>query len=136
MGNETHGLVLSHHIINVVRVAAEIFFEETLFSSTCGDVIMCAALYVGQFEDRPFTAAKLADFIGMPRPTAIRKLADLRKRGLVTVEDRRYWRIAVEEGGNSERIEQSIGRLLAVLNRTNAELSKMDGRTVADKTKT
>lgn len=53
------------------------------FGSRTGYLLIAAAVYIGTIEGRPMTAAKIAAFIGMPRPTVIRRLSDLCDHGVV-----------------------------------------------------
>lgn len=47
------------------------------------DLLICVALFVGQAEGRPMSAAKVAVYIGIPRGTVARRLAGLVRDGLV-----------------------------------------------------
>lgn len=53
------------------------------FGSRVGLLLIGAAVYVGTIEGKPMTASKLADFVGMPRATVIRRLGRLRRLGIV-----------------------------------------------------
>ncbi|WP_367949109.1 helix-turn-helix domain-containing protein [Paraburkholderia sp. NMBU_R16] len=56
---------------------------------------MCAVA-IGDLEGRPLTAYKLAQYIGMPRPTVIRKLASMTCAGLVERDARRRYLLTPE----------------------------------------
>ncbi|MCQ8223567.1 helix-turn-helix domain-containing protein [Burkholderia pseudomallei] len=62
--------------------------RERRFASRAGDVLLLVGVAIGDLEARPMTAFKLAQYIGMPRPTVVRKLARMARAGLV-VRDRR-----------------------------------------------
>ncbi|MGL3208667.1 helix-turn-helix domain-containing protein [Bradyrhizobium sp. BR 1433] len=53
------------------------------FGSHAGDLLIDTAVFIGTVEERPMTATKLANYVGMPRPTVIRRLNILRRRGSV-----------------------------------------------------
>lgn len=48
---------------------------------------MIAAVIIGQVEGRPMPAAKLAEYAGMARPSAARRLRELQSSGIVTALD-------------------------------------------------
>ncbi|KVR94057.1 hypothetical protein WK28_14340 [Burkholderia vietnamiensis] len=62
--------------------------RERRFASNAPDVLLICAVAIGDLEARPMTAFKLAQYIGMLRPTVIRRLASMVRAGLV-VRDRR-----------------------------------------------
>jgi DNA-binding MarR family transcriptional regulator len=46
-------------------------------------IVLALTVYIGQFEGRPFTAHKLAQYLRMPRPTVTRKLDKMVKDGVL-----------------------------------------------------
>jgi DNA-binding MarR family transcriptional regulator len=46
-------------------------------------IVLAMAVFVGQYEGRPFTAHKLAQYLRMPRPTVTRKLDKMVKDGVL-----------------------------------------------------
>lgn len=60
------------------------------FGSRAGLLLIGAAVYLGTVEGRPMTATKLADHVGMPRATVIRRLRTLCRRGAVEKAGRHY----------------------------------------------
>lgn len=53
--------------------------------SRADDVMLLCAIFVGQHENRPMTASKLAQYVGIPRPTVVRKLQAMKAAGLVAI---------------------------------------------------
>lgn len=53
------------------------------FGSRVPLLLIGAAVYLSTVEGRPMTASKLADYVGMPRATVIRRLDMLRRLGVV-----------------------------------------------------
>jgi hypothetical protein len=39
------------------------------FGADASDTLLCAAVYLGMFENRLMNASKLADYVGVPRST-------------------------------------------------------------------
>lgn len=70
-------------LLEVMRGFCLAYFNGSRFGSCAPDLILVGAIFVGQAEDRPMNATKLADFAGMPRPTVIRRLAVLIREGVV-----------------------------------------------------
>ncbi len=57
--------------------------KQLQFGNRANVLIVGVAVYLGTIEGRPMTATKLAAFIGMPRPTVLRRLKLLCRRGVV-----------------------------------------------------
>jgi DNA-binding IclR family transcriptional regulator len=53
------------------------------FGSRTDFLLIGAAVYLSTIEGRPLTASKLADYVGMPRASVIRKLRTLIRRGAI-----------------------------------------------------
>jgi len=72
---------------------------------------LCIAL--GQFEQKPFSVAKIAAYMRVPRTTVVRRLERLQSWGLVQRQGRRYY---VDDGALNSllglRSYQQIRRLL------------------------
>ncbi|BAO20633.1 hypothetical protein [Pseudomonas phage PPpW-3] len=70
-------------MLDIMRVYCSTYFPERHFGTCANDLLLCAAVLVGQAEGRPLNASKLADFVGIPRPSVIRKMAAFESIGLV-----------------------------------------------------
>jgi DNA-binding transcriptional ArsR family regulator len=92
---------------------------EERFGSGASDTLLCTAVYLGMTEDREMSAGKLADFVGLPRPTVLRRLDALERAGLV---ERRgmTWRTPLKALARAEKrhlamiadmIEESLDEL-------------------------
>lgn len=77
-----------YQAIDTMRKLSLVLLRERRFASNAGDTLLMCAVAIGELEAKPMTAFKLAQFIGMPRPTVIRRLARMTRSGLV-VRDRR-----------------------------------------------
>lgn len=80
-------LATCRFILAVVRGVSEHYLGNEAFGSHADDALLCCAILIGQIERRPMTAAKLAAYVGMARPTVVRKLRALQERGLVLLRD-------------------------------------------------
>ncbi|MDK3021720.1 helix-turn-helix domain-containing protein [Cupriavidus taiwanensis] len=74
------------------------------FASHAGDVLLLCAVAVGHGEGKPMTAHKLAGYVGMPRPTAVRRLRHLEAMRLVQRGD----------GGRYQLTDEGMRRVVAV----------------------
>jgi hypothetical protein len=52
---------------------------EERFGSGASDTLLCAAVHLGMAEDREMNASGLADSVGLPRPTVLRRLDALER---------------------------------------------------------
>jgi len=87
-----------------------------------GFIGLCIA--VGDLEGRPFSVAKIATYMHVPRTTVIRKLAQLKSWGLIDREGRRYY--LREKIFNSLIGMGSYQQARRILNRATAELAILD----------
>jgi hypothetical protein len=83
-----------------------------------------AGVVLGQLQNRPFTAAKLADYLRLPRPTVIRKLEALEQLQLATRQGS-HWYFRVEHL-NAPGVLAVSRRARQLIVETGRELSEMD----------
>jgi len=127
------GYVIAKLLLEMTKTAATVFLHSENHASEADDVMLCAAVYIGQCEGRPMTSGKLADYIGMPRPTVARKLDELKHRGLVLANSKRKWCIASNSPKVAARIAASVDALLPLIHSASSALSKMDSLGIASK---
>jgi len=83
---------------------------------------LCVAM--GEIEGKPFSVAKIAGFMSMPRTTVIRRLDQLQKWGLIDRRDCRYY--MNEQTLNSLIGMRSYQQGRRFLSKANEELSVLD----------
>ncbi|MBR7958910.1 helix-turn-helix transcriptional regulator [Burkholderia vietnamiensis] len=83
--------------MDTMRALSIVLLKEHRYASQAGDVLLVCAVAISDAEGKPMTAYKLAQYIGMPRPTVIRRLANMVRAGLV-VRDRRGRYALTHEG--------------------------------------
>lgn len=77
-------LIILKLIMDLMRSAHEAYFDHVgQFAPESDYVLMCIAVAIGELENRPLSALKISQIIGMPRATVMRKLVELQNRGLV-----------------------------------------------------
>lgn len=116
-------LIAARLLMNVVRCCARNFVRTEMYASHADEVMLCCAIFIGQLEQKPMTAAKLASYVGMPRATVVRKLEQLEKRQLVRRIAARRWII-------TRPIDKAGVENLALLRAACRELSKMDNEAI------
>lgn len=125
------GIIVSKLLIDMLRTSVNVFLLEENATSFGDELMICAAIFIGQAEGKPFTAGKIASYIGMPRPTVVRKLQSLLLRGFILSPDNKRWRLALERGDISARVNSNICALSQAVHRAAAELSKVDSMAIA-----
>jgi hypothetical protein len=83
---------------------------------------MCVAL--GQFEEKPFSSAKIAAYMCVPRTTVLRRLNRLESWGLIYRQGRHYY--MDEQALNSLLGLRSYRHIRRLLEKATAELTILD----------
>lgn len=83
---------------------------------------LCVAL--GEFEEKPFSVAKVAAYMRMPRTTVIRRLDRLESWGLICRQGRRYY--MQEKALNSLMGIRSYQHIRRLLEKAAGELTVLD----------
>jgi CRP-like cAMP-binding protein len=117
-------LVLLRMMLRVRELITVAYIGTDRPGSAADDVALIIGVFIGQAEGRPMTAAKLADYIGMPRPTVIRKLRALACRGLIEMDDGCV-RLPVA-ALNDPRVLAACDAAVEAVQRAAADLSKTD----------
>ena len=89
---------------------------ETFFIGLC--------VTIGDMDGKPFSVAKIASYMRVPRTTVIRRLNQLQRWGLIDRQDRRYY--IHEKTLNSLMGMRSYQQVRGILNRATAELILLD----------
>ena len=80
---------LARLFISYGKTISQTVLNSKRFGADATDAVLAAGLVVGTMERRPMTAAQLAAFCSIPRPSVVRRLKVLEKRGIVVMEDKR-----------------------------------------------
>lgn len=76
-------IVVAKTMLDIARLFSSSYFQDERFGSRADDLLLYAALFIGHAESKPMNASKLAEYAGLARPTVIRKLNAMEKRGSV-----------------------------------------------------
>jgi predicted transcriptional regulator len=92
-----------------------------------GTCALVMAVAIGDLESRPMSAAKIAEYIGIPRTSVLRRLQGLERAGMIARNGDATFVLAHEEVCD-------VGRdALKIIHRAALELSKMDDDAIAAK---
>jgi DNA-binding IclR family transcriptional regulator len=99
--------------------------------TSCADIILFCAVLIGHAEGRPMTAGKIAAYVGMPRPTAVRRLQEMMGKGIIRHDARKRWTMLTTQSARRDLIDSVIVANTQHIRRAVEALSKMDGIDVA-----
>jgi predicted ArsR family transcriptional regulator len=126
-----YGLLSARLYIDTMRIVAEEFYLSSRAAPTAEMSLVGAAIYVGQLEGHPMTASKIADYIGMPRPTVIRKLHALAADGFVVRNGRTTWELNTKNSDIQARTDAVVERHMQLIRKASTELSRLDSVAIA-----
>ena len=80
--------LVAKNLIEILRGYGRVNFGSDQLGETIHETLIVAAISVGQAEGKPMSASDIAHYIGLPRSTVIRKLANVAAhRRLVKVQE-------------------------------------------------
>lgn len=127
------GAVISRLLLDLLHSTASGLLLAGAADVSCADVILVCAVFIGHTDGRPMTAGKLAAYVGMPRPTAVRRLQELMTRGIVRQDASKRWRLETAESDRRSLIDRVIVANLQHIRKAMDALSKMDGIDIAQR---
>jgi hypothetical protein len=84
--------VLYRLMIDIMRTVHEAYVPASEpFGASLEACFIGLCVAVGDLDGRPFSVAKIAAYVGVPRTTVTRKLAQLESWGFIYREGRRYY---------------------------------------------
>lgn len=78
-------------LLDLTRVLSAGLLGQDRFGASADDLLLVAAVAVGEAEGKPLSAWKLAEQAGIPRPSVVRKLTELEAIGLVRKVEATRW---------------------------------------------
>lgn len=76
-------VIVAKLLLDILRDFGASQLKTERFGTHSDDLLLHAALFIGQAEGRPMTAAKLATYAGLARPSVVRRLNEWSAAGLV-----------------------------------------------------
>jgi biotin operon repressor len=118
-------LALARCTLANIQAISRAYMEPKGFGTAdMGIFLIGIAVFIGMAEGRPMSANKVSQFLGIPRATVARKLAQMRERGMVEIKGNRVF-IPLDRLASPEAIASTHERL-ALVATTYAGLTKMD----------
>lgn len=127
--SDPRGVIVAKLFLEITRVASTEWLGSVNHAADAGMLMLALAAYIGHLEGRTMTAAKLAAYAGMPRPTAIRKLEELSRRGVLKRVEGGRWECMTVPGYTREK--KIVRQTVALILKAAVTLSKMDGDAIA-----
>lgn len=127
--NGEHRRVVLKMTIDMVVLFCKAYFDGERPADNMNDMMICAALVVGQVEGHPLNASKVAAWVSMARPTVTRRLASLEKRGLIQRSGMTFK--VHKEVVNSDRVLAVGVHARDLIVSAAAQLTKLDSKAVA-----
>lgn len=115
-------------VLSLLRLST-VYNESENYGASLSDALICAAIFIGQFERKPMAAGKLASYTGIPRPTVIRRLAALVDSGHVTKTDGNY--LLPIDAINTPAVLAMLKEAERLIHSASSRLSKMDIKPIA-----
>jgi len=116
-------LLISRLFLDIARAFRGVDWPNENYGMHAADGMLVAAVFIGETEGRPMNASKLAEFVGVPRPTVIRRMAELARNGRV-VKDGTVWRYAGPR--DIEGTRRATAAAVKAIIRTAEQLSRLD----------
>lgn len=121
-------VIMKMHL-EIMRLCCRAYFSGSRFGSCASDMALLGAILVGQAEGRPMNASKLSAFAEIPRPTVIRRLSVLIRKGIV---ERHGDAFEIHPTViNSDQVTVAAASARKVIVDAAAKLSKMDTLAIA-----
>jgi DNA-binding transcriptional ArsR family regulator len=118
--------ILCRLLIELVRTTAITVSIDDVFDLCCGDVLMLSAAFIGQQQGKPMTASKISSYLGLPRPTVVRRLALLLEQGFMTQDEKKRWLLNFDDHVMAKKAFDVRAAHLRHINRAMRDLSKLD----------
>src|SRR6266436_2106994 len=78
--------IISRMMMDLLRIFQEVGFDNRDYGRNLESLYILLVVFIGHAEKRPMTAARISRFLGLPRSTVVRKLAQLIQSGHVSKE--------------------------------------------------
>ena len=123
--NARQRLVLCRLMIDIMRTVHGAYAPVTEpFGTRLETFFIAACVAIGDIEGKPFSIAKIASYMRVPRTTVIRRLDQLQRWGLIDRQGRHYY--LYEKTLNSLIGMRSYQQVRRLLSKATEELSVLD----------
>jgi hypothetical protein len=129
----TQGAVVARLLLDICGAITDGMGMAGAPDASCADVVLLCAVMIGHAEGRPMTAAKIGAYVGIPRPTAIRRLQEMMDSGIIHHDARKRWKMLTSDSARRDLIDSVIVANTQHIRRAMDALSKLDGMEIAQR---
>ena len=123
--NARQRLVLCRLMVDIMRTVHDAYAPVSEpFGTRIETFFIAGCVAIGHLEGKPFSVAKIAAYMRVPRSTVIRRLAQLQSWGLIDRQGRHYY--LHETTLNSANGMRTYQQVRCILSRATKELSILD----------
>jgi hypothetical protein len=117
---------VARSLVEILRAYSRINFNSFAVGDTIEQSLIVSAIIIGQAEGRLMTASDISNYLGMPRPTVVRKLLKV-----AAARDLRTMRCGNRvcyflSDANDDRVLTALVPIMKSVKRLAAQLSKLD----------
>jgi hypothetical protein len=117
-------LVMCKLVVEIYRTAFNNYMPGANYGRRLEALCLGMCVGIGDYENKPFTASKIAAYMGLPRATTMRRLAELQRKKIVKRIGRCY--CLVDETFNGEVGMRNYARMHALFMKAFREMSELD----------
>lgn len=122
-------LMIAKLTLKLMQHYSAALLDSEHYGKNAQDIIILLGVAVGVHENKPMTAAKLSEFVCIPRATIVRRVALMVDAGLLSMNERKQVSLS-ETTNNRATITAPVLNKSAIM-RTAAFLSKLDNKPIA-----
>jgi CRP-like cAMP-binding protein len=105
-------LVICRLLVSMTKeLHASVYGDDCNFGAHLEALFVGLAVLIGHGERKPMNATKVALYLGMPRPTVLRKLEEFIQLGII-VRRGNYYFISPTRMANDDHVFDALNRLL------------------------
>lgn len=117
---------VARNLVEILRAYSRLNFASSAVGDTIEQSLIVSAIIIGQSDGKLMTASDIANYLGMPRPTVVRKLsrvAAARQLRTVRCGNRVCYYLA---DANDDRVLSALVPIMRSVKRLATQLSRLD----------
>lgn len=122
-------LMIAKMMLRLMQHYSAAVFEDPHYGKNAQDIIIMLGVAVGHHEGKPMTAAKLSEYVCVPRATVIRRVSVMIKRELLVLNERKQ--VLLSEKADKKAANAAPRLTKPAIVHTAVMLSKLDTNTLA-----
>lgn len=122
-------LMIAKLMLKLMQHYSSAVFDDPDYGKNAQDIIILLGVAVGHHEGKPMTAAKLANYVCVPRATVVRRVSVMAERDLLVLNGQKQ--ILLSESANQKAAKAAPKLTKPAIVHTAVMLSKLDTDTLA-----